>query len=40
MMELEVESFKNMKYNQNLQQHLGELKYIFFVVTCYSYLCV
>jgi hypothetical protein len=26
MMELGDENFKNMKYNQNLQQHLGELK--------------
>jgi hypothetical protein len=25
MMELEAKSFKNMKYNQNVQQHLGEL---------------
>jgi hypothetical protein len=26
MMELGIESFKNMKYNQNLQQHSGRLQ--------------
>ncbi len=37
MMEIGAKSFKNMKYNQNLQQHSCELKCIFFLVMCHSY---